>query len=87
MQMRNVNKEYARTFSGDSLYFRDLSVCIFHDFWCKNYMVIVYRPGTCVSNDSKIASFSFDNLEDAVEICEYVLIKIALAEALFGWSL
>lgn len=89
--MRSLNRQHANTFSGDSFYFADLAVCIFYDIWDKYHIVMVWRPGVdhgqYLLDDKKIACFTFDNLDDAAEICEYIQVKIALADALFGWEL
>lgn len=87
--MLEVNKEYASQLNGQEFAFHDITVCIFYDLWYKKYWVHVKRPGNVtemyLEYDRKIACFSFDDLNDAIEVCEYVLCKIALAEALFGW--
>ena len=88
--MRSINKQLASCFAGDNFFFHDIVVSIYYDIWFRMFIAYVYRPGVIIgdeviSKDMKIASFHFDNVDDAIEIGEHVLAKIAISNALFGW--
>ena len=86
-----IDKAKAATLYGHNFYFDDIVLSVYRDVWGKCFVVQVWRPGKVdytnesMESDRKIAGFSFENLDDAVEIAEHALTKIVLAEALFGW--
>jgi hypothetical protein len=91
--MKSIDAKQIDTLSGDSYWFDNICVWIYRDN-NDRYRLNVWHPklttslndfGKLVVTPNKIASFSFLEKDEVLNMTTNVLNKITLADALFGW--
>jgi hypothetical protein len=84
---RAISRQNVSSALGDTFVFSDLSLSIYQ--WRKLFFVYVRRPGKIIEDkifpDEKIANLSFNHIDDAIEMGEYIIVKIMIADALLSW--
>ena len=91
--MKEIDINQADTSRGDGFRFHDVCLWLHRDA-ASDYRVTVWHPVLMKQSDPRavriflrntIANFSFTEMNEALEMTNYILCKIAVADALLGW--